>query len=87
MEAIATAGAGTLVIIKEKSPTSFEVEQKLKTMVGARNMVLDTKTNHVISNAFEYGPLPANAPAPAPGRIQTGPPLPGTFTLIMVGRQ
>ena len=55
MEAIATAGAGTLVIIKEKSPTSFEVEQRLKTMTGARNMVIDTKTNHVITDAFEYG--------------------------------
>ena len=87
MEAIATAGAGTLVIIKEKSPTSFEVEQNLKTMPGARNMVLDTKTNHVISNAFEYGPVPANAPPPVPGRTQLGPPIPGSFTLIMVGRQ
>jgi hypothetical protein len=87
MEAIATAGAGTLVIIKEKSPTSFEVEQKLKTMPGARNMVLDTRTNHVISNAFEYGPLQANAPPPVPGRTQQGPPIPGSFTLIMVGRQ
>lgn len=86
MEAIATAGAGTLVIVKEKSPTSFEVEQRLKTMPGARNMVIDTKTNHVISMAFEYGPLPANAPAPVPGRMQLGPPLPGSFTLLMAGK-
>jgi hypothetical protein len=86
MEAIATAGAGTMIFIKENSPTSFEVEQRLKTMVGARNMVLDTKTNHVISMAFEYGPLPANAPAPVPGRMQLGPPLPGSFTLLMVGK-
>jgi hypothetical protein len=86
MEAIATAGAGTLVIIKEKSPTSFEIEQRLKTMPGARNMVIDTKTNHVITNAFEYGPVPANAPPPVPGRMQTGPPVPGSFTLLMVGR-
>jgi hypothetical protein len=87
MEAIATAGAGTLVIIKENSPTSFEVEQKLKTMPGARNMVLDTKTNHVITNAFEYGPLPANAPPAIPGRVAFGPPVPSSFTLILVGRQ
>jgi DNA-binding beta-propeller fold protein YncE len=86
MEAIATAGAGTLVIIKEKSPTSFEVEQRLKTMPGARNMVIDTKTGHVITNAFEYGPVPANAPPPVPGRMQTGPPVPGSFTLLMAGK-
>ena len=87
MEALSTASAGTLVIIKEKSPTSFEVEQKLKTMPGARNMVLDTKTNHVITNAFEYGPLPANAPPAVPGRVAFGPPVPNSFTLILVGRQ
>ena len=86
MEAIATAGGGTMIFIKENNPTSFEVEQRLKTMVGARNMVLDTKTNHVISMAFEYGPLPANAPAPVPGRMQLGPPLPDSFTLLMVGK-
>lgn len=87
MEAISTAGGGSIVFIKENSPTSFEVEQRLKTMVGARNMVLDTKTNHVISMAFEYGPLPANAPPPVPGRMALGPPLPGSFSILMVGKQ
>jgi hypothetical protein len=86
MEAIATAGAGSIVVVKENSPTSFEVEQRLKTMPGARNMVLDTKTNHIISMAFEYGPLPADAPKPVPGRLALGPPIPGSFTLIMVGK-
>jgi DNA-binding beta-propeller fold protein YncE len=86
MEAIATAGEGLMVFVKEKSPTSFEVEQRLPTMVGARNIVLDTKTNHVISVAFEYGPLPPNAPAPVPGRMALGPPLPGSFTILMVGK-
>ena len=86
MEAISTAGAGSIVFVKENSPTSFEVEQRLQTMVGARNMVLDTKTNHVLSMAFEYGPLPANAPPPVPGRMALGPPLPGSFTLLMVGK-
>ena len=86
MEAISTAGGGSMIFIKENSPTSFEVEQRLKTMVGARNMVLDTKTNHIISMAFEYGPLPANAPAPVPGRMALGPPLPGSFTILMVGK-
>jgi hypothetical protein len=86
MEAISTAGGGSIVFVKENSPTSFEVEQRLQTMVGARNMVLDTKTNHVLSMAFEYGPLPADAPPPVPGRMALGPPLPGSFTLLMVGK-
>jgi len=86
MEAVATAGEGFVIFIKENGPTSFELEQKLPTMVGARNIVLDTKTNHVITNAFEYGPVPADAPAPVPGRIALGPPVPGSFTLVMVGK-
>jgi hypothetical protein len=86
MEAISTAGGGSMIFIKENSPTSFEVEQRLKTMVGARNMVLDTKTNRILSMAFEYGPVPADAPAPVPGRMALGPPLPGSFTLLMVGK-
>ena len=86
MEDIATAGEGLMIFIKENSPTSFEVEQRLPTMVGARNIALDTKANHMLSVAFEYGPLPANAPAPVPGRMALGPPLPGSFTIVMVGR-
>ncbi len=85
-EAISTAGEGLIVFVKENSPTSFEVEQRLPTMPGARNIALDTKTNHILSVAFEYGPVPANAPAPVPGRIALGPPLPGSFTILMVGK-
>ena len=86
MEAISTAGGGSIVFIKENSPTSFEVEQRLQTMPGARTMVLDTKTNHVLTMAFEYGPVPANAPPPVAGRPALGPPVPGSFTLLMVGK-
>ena len=52
----------------------------------ARNMVIDTKTNHILSMAFEYGPVPANAPPPVAGRPALGPPVPGSFTLLMVGK-
>jgi hypothetical protein len=86
MEAISTAGGGSIVFIKENSPTSFVVEQRLPTMLGARNMVLDTKTNHVLTVAFEYGPVPANAPPPVAGRMALGPPVPGSFTLLMAGK-
>ena len=86
MEAISTASEGVIIVVKEKNPTSFEVEQRLPTMAGARTMVLDTKINHVVSMAFEYGPLPADAPAPIPGRLALGPPLPGSFTLLMIGK-
>jgi hypothetical protein len=86
MEAISTAGGGSMVFIKENSPTSFTVEQRLQTMVGARTLVLDTKTNHVLTMAFEYGPLPPNAPPPPVGRVPLGPPVPGSFSILMVGK-
>src|ERR1017187_4147189 len=46
MEAFSTHGNGTMTIVKEKSPTSFEVEQNLQTMNGARTVTVDSKTGH-----------------------------------------
>jgi hypothetical protein len=86
MEAISAEAAGTMTIIKENSPTDFVVEQTLTTMPGAKTMALDTKTNHILTMAAEYGPAPANAqPGPA-GRPARGPMIPGSFSLVMVGR-
>lgn len=86
MEAISPAGEGFILFIKENSPTSFQVEQKLATMPGARNIAFDPKTNHLLTVAFEYGPVPADAPPTVPGRVPLGPPLPGSFALLMVGK-
>src|ERR1022692_2457740 len=86
MEAISTAGGGSIVFSKENSPTSFTVEQRLETMVGARTLALDTKTNHVLTIAFEYGPLPTDAPPVPAGRVPLGPVVPGSFTILMVGK-
>jgi DNA-binding beta-propeller fold protein YncE len=87
MEAISTDGAsGTTTVIKENSPTSFVVEQTLQSMSGARTMALDTKTNHVLTMSAEYEPPPANAPARAPGRPARGPMIPGSFSILMVGK-
>jgi hypothetical protein len=87
MEAISAAGAGLWTVIKENSPTSFAVEQTVKTMQGSRNVVLDTKTNHLLSMAFEYGPFVPDGRPAVPGRLALGPQLPGSFTLLMVGKQ
>jgi hypothetical protein len=86
MEAISANGAGSMTFIKENRPTSFAVEQTLPTILGARNLVLDTKTNHLLTMAFEYGPVPANAPPPVPGRVALGPVVPGSFSIVMVGK-
>src|SRR5579871_927391 len=84
MEAFSTQGNGTLTVIKEKSPTSFEVEQNLETMNGARTIAFDSKTNHIFTMSQERGPAP---PPPASGgRPPQGAPVPGSFTILMIGK-
>jgi DNA-binding beta-propeller fold protein YncE len=83
-EAFSTHGNGTLTVVKENSPTSFEVEQNLDTMNGARTLTLDTKTNHILTMSQERGPAPP--PPPGGGRARPGPAVPGSFTILMVGK-
>src|SRR5206468_11110043 len=91
MEAFSTQGNGTMTIVKEKSPTSFEVEQDLKTWPsnGARTIAFDSKTGHLFAMASETGPPPPPPPPgttpPAGGRGGRGSAIPGSFTIIMVG--
>jgi hypothetical protein len=85
MEAFSTQGNGTMTIVKEKSPTSFELEQNLKTWPGngARTIAFDSKTGHLFAMATEAAPpSPAGATPPA-GR--GGGSMPGSFTIIMIG--
>ena len=94
MEAFSTHGNGTLTVVKETSPTSFEVEQNLDTMAGAKTLTLDTKTNHIVTMAAEYGPPPPPPPAGTPvpegrGRGRgpaRGPMLPDSFSILVVGK-
>jgi DNA-binding beta-propeller fold protein YncE len=90
MEAFSSHGNGTMTIVKESSPTSFEIEQTLETMVGAKTLTLDSKTNHILTMAAEYGPAPAPATPPptgAPaGRGARGPMLPDSFSILVVGK-
>jgi DNA-binding beta-propeller fold protein YncE len=88
-EAFSTQGNGTMTIVKEKSSTSFEVEQNLKTWPynGGRTIAFDSKTGHLFAMASEPAQLPPAPPAgttpPAGGR--GGGAIPGSFTIIMVG--
>ena len=93
MEAFATLGTGVLTIVKEISPTSFAVEQNLETKNGARTIAFDSKTGHLLTMAQEYGPPPAPAAPPPGGAAQgrfgrggRGPAVPGSFTILMIGR-
>jgi DNA-binding beta-propeller fold protein YncE len=90
LEAFSSNSDGTLTIIKENSPTSFVVEQNLKTMTRAKTLTLDSKTNHVLLIAAESAPPPAppaGAPPPAGGRGgRGGAMVPGSFTILVVGK-
>ena len=92
MEAFSTQGNGTMTIVKEKSPTSFEVEQDLKTWPsnGARTIAFDNKTGHLFAMASEIVPPPPPPPGttpPAGGRgAGRGAAIPGSFTIMMIGK-
>jgi YVTN family beta-propeller protein len=83
-EAFSTQGNGTLTIVKEKNPTTFEVEQNLQTMNGARTLTFDAKTQHIFTATVERGPAPP--PQPGGGRGAPAPAIPGSFTILMIGK-
>jgi hypothetical protein len=83
MEAFATAGDGTLTVVKESSPTTFAVEQTVTTPVRARTITLDKKTGHILTITAEFGPAPAAQPGQRPARP---PMVPGTFQIVAVGK-
>jgi DNA-binding beta-propeller fold protein YncE len=90
MEAFVSTGDGKLTIIKETDPKTFEVEQTVETMPGAKTCTIDTKTHQVFliasaRPATPPGTNPTTPPAtPAGGRGGRGG---GTFTIIVVGRE
>jgi DNA-binding beta-propeller fold protein YncE len=83
MEAFSSNGDGTLTIVKENSPTSFVVEQTLKTAPRAKTLTLDTKTNKLYLITAEFTPAPPPPPGGRPGRGQM---VPDTFSILVVGK-
>jgi hypothetical protein len=84
MEAFSSHSNGTLSVIREVSPTKFEVEQTLQTMPGARTLSLDEKTGHLFVMSVERGPAPP--PPAAGGRVGQAPVIPGSFTILIIGK-
>jgi DNA-binding beta-propeller fold protein YncE len=96
MEAFSSQGDGTLTIIKETSPTTFEVEQTVQTKPRAKTCTLDTKNDHIILITIEPAPASANQASSSPptgeksgegkkkgGGRNSGP---GMLDVIVVGR-
>ena len=83
MEAFSSQGDGTLTVIKENSPTSFVVEQTVKTPMRAKTLTLDAKTGKIFLITAEYGPVPAAEPGQRPGRPTM---VPDSFMIVTVGK-
>ena len=90
-EAFSSQGDGTLTVIKENGPTDFVVEQNVKTKQGARTSTLDSKTNQIYLVTADFvAPTSqptgdANAGNPG-GRRRRGRMVPGSFTILVVGK-
>ena len=84
MEAFSSQGDGTLTIIKENSPDSFEVEQNVQTKPGAKTSTLDAKTNQILLITAERAPPAADGQGS--GKGSRGRWLPDSFTILVVGK-
>jgi DNA-binding beta-propeller fold protein YncE len=89
MEAFSSQRDGTLTIIKENSPTSFEVEQTVQTKPGCKTSSLDSKNNRIVLICTERAP---QGPSPTPGAGTDAPGErrnrggPGNLDVLWVGR-
>jgi len=79
-----TIEAFSSVVVKENSPASFAVEQVVQTMPSAKTLTLDSKTDHILLIGAETAPPPT--PAPAGGRGGRGQMVPGSFSILVVGK-
>ncbi len=83
MEVFSSQGDGTLTIVKENSPTSFVVEQTVKTPLRAKTITLDAKTGNLYLITAEYGPA---GPPDANGRPARPAMIPDSFMIVTVGK-
>ena len=89
MEAFSSQRDGTLTIIKENSPTSFEVEQTVQTKAGCKTSSLDLKNNHIVLICIERPPQtapPGTGTEASAGGRRGGFGGPGNLDVLFVGR-
>lgn len=79
-DAFASNADGTLTVIHQDTPDQYHVAQTLQTPEGSRNMGLDPANQRVYIVSAKFGPAPA-------GGRRRGPVLPGSFTLMVIGRE
>jgi len=82
-EVFSSQGDGTLTIVKENSPTSFVVEQTVKTPLRAKTITLDSKTGKLFLITAEYAAAPPAEPGQRPARPAM---IPDSFMIVTVGK-
>ena len=79
--AFASCGQGVLTVVREESPTKFEVVENDSTQRSARTIALDDATHKLYLPAAKFG----EAPAPTEKNPRPRPPIvPGSFELLEV---
>jgi len=76
---------GNVTIVHEDSPDKYTIVATVATVPGAKTIAVDDKTHTAYEFQPEYGPPPANAPAPPAGgrgRGPRGPLIHGWFVKI-----
>jgi YVTN family beta-propeller protein len=81
--AFSSNGEGTLTII-DAGKSDYPVLQSLATQRGARTMAFDPSNGRVYLVTAEFGPAPAATPDRPHPRPSV---LPGSFTVLVVGRE
>jgi DNA-binding beta-propeller fold protein YncE len=77
--AISSNGEGSLTVVKETKPGTFEAVQTVQTQRGARTITIDPVSHHIFVTTADYGPAPVATtenPRPRPSVV------PGSFTVM-----
>ncbi|HWY57586.1 MAG TPA: YncE family protein [Terriglobales bacterium] len=81
--AFASCGEGVLTVVREESPSKFNVVDNVKTQEGSRTLALDDKTHEVFVVTAKFGPPPAPTPEQPHPRHSI---LPDTFVVLVLGK-
>jgi DNA-binding beta-propeller fold protein YncE len=90
MEAFSSQRDGTLTVVKESTPSAFEMEQTVQTKPGAKTCTLDPKSNQVYLITADRAPAAEGkrqpgAPGGRPGGGR-GAMVAGSFTILVIGK-
>jgi hypothetical protein len=77
-------GSGSLSVFHEDSPDKYTLVEELRTQAGARTMALDRKTGRIYLSVAQFGPRPE---APAGNPPPRAPMIPGTFSVLVFGKE